>query len=259
MTAAHLLIWEALGRYGCEIAHVRFHGDGRMSAHGTQIAAGERPYQLEYRLQVGAGLVTERLEVEVRGSGWTRTLDLRRAAGGTWSCEGSGTGEPALPQPGGDMGALVDALDCDLAFSPLTNLMPVRREGLLDGGERDFTMAWVAVPSLQVLASHQTYRFLRRDEHGSVVHYVGRHRGFEGDLRFDREGFIRLYPGLGLRRHPAVPAARAERASRARSRAATPGDPPCRVVPRAGPARPRPRQAGRRRSPQWRPPHRAAA
>jgi uncharacterized protein len=207
MSRSRVLVWEAVGRYGSEFAHVRFGAAGELSADGTQIGVGDHAYRLDYELETDEQLVTKRLQARVEGLGWTRAIDLRRTPGGRWECDSSATGEPGLPAPGGPMEAVDGALDCDLGFSPLTNLMPVRREGLLEQGSRDFTMAWVSVPSLEVLPSQQTYEFVRRDEHGSTVRYVGRHRGFEGELRFDREAFVCIYPGLAVRRHPPLPAA----------------------------------------------------
>lgn len=41
----------------------------------------------------------------------------------------------------------IEARDCDLGFSPLTNMMPVRRHGLSVAGDHfDILAAWVSVP-----------------------------------------------------------------------------------------------------------------
>ena len=195
----HVIVWAGHERTGMEIAHVRFE-DGRLSAHGTQIGVAPDLYQLDYRLETDEQLRTKRLQAEVTGNGWTRRIDLRRDELSRWDCTAAAVGHPDLPPPGGDMPALDGAEDCDLGFSPLTNLMPVRRAGLLDGpGRQDFLMAWVAVPALQVIPARQTYEHIRRDEDGVNVRYVGRHRGYTGELRFDHLGFIELYPGLGQR------------------------------------------------------------
>jgi uncharacterized protein len=41
------------------------------------------------------------------------------------------TGTSPLGPPGANTASLTDALDCDLGLSPLTNLLPLRRLGLL--------------------------------------------------------------------------------------------------------------------------------
>src|SRR5712691_10440300 len=53
---------------------------------------------------------------------------------GRWTARSSSRGNAEMPAPGGDMTAFDEALDCDLALSPLTNSMPVLRHGLLEGG-----------------------------------------------------------------------------------------------------------------------------
>jgi uncharacterized protein len=105
-----------------------------------------------------------------------------------------------MAAPGGDMTTFNEALDCDLAFSPLTNSMPVLRHGLLEGGGPvDFLMAWVAVPDLSVHASRQRYTFVRKTGDVSVVRYESESRDFVAELTFDAEGLVIDYPGIGRR------------------------------------------------------------
>ena len=56
-------------------------------------------------------------------------------------------------------------LDVDVQWSPVTNLMPVRRLGLDRAGSAGaFTMAWVSVPSLAVTLDEQRYTLLGIDD-----------------------------------------------------------------------------------------------
>lgn len=45
----------------------------------------------------------------------------------------------------------------------------------------------------------QSCEQVRRDGDQAVVRYVGRHRDFVGDLVFDRDGVVDLYPDLAGR------------------------------------------------------------
>src|ERR1700704_4913297 len=135
--------WLKDGIVGIEFADVTLSANS-LSASGVAIAADPLPYRCDYTLETGDRFVTSRLKVATHGQGWRRTLDLRRGADGNWAAETTVEGQPDLPPPGGDMSLLTSALDCDLAWSTLTNSMPVLREGFLDGpGSRDFLMAWV--------------------------------------------------------------------------------------------------------------------
>ena len=206
--ASHTLVWRGLDAWRAELAEVDLAGD-RLSARGVQIGIEPEPYRLEYELSTGEAFVTRRLQVQARGEGWRRRIDLTRDTQGDWQCqaEADGGSRIELPPPGGQMDDVQSALDCDLGLSPLTNFMPIQRERLLDGGEpREFVMAWISVPDLGVHRSEQRYEPMD----ARTVRYVGRHRSFVGELTCDADGFVVLYPDLGERvpREPPVPSGR---------------------------------------------------
>ena len=155
------------------------------------------PYVLEYELTTVRRFVTDKIQVKVHGDGWSRWLHLKRRAGG-WRAPHGARGRVDLPPPGGDLSGVSTALDCDLAWSPLTNSMPVLRHGLLTrGGPIDFVMAWVSVPDLSVHMSAQRYTFVRREGDHSIVRYESASRDFVADLVFDSDGLVISYPGIG--------------------------------------------------------------
>jgi hypothetical protein len=187
--------WAKDSPFGVEFAEVVLERD-RLSAVGVAIGTDPATYRLDYILETGNAFVTQRLDVTTRGQGWRRRLELRRSPFGVWSAETEAEGEPPLPPPGGDTGALSDALDCDLALSPLTNSMPVLRNGLLNsGGPIDFRMAWVSVPDLGVHPSDQRYTFLRRERGGHTIRYESGDRSFVADVRFDHGGVVMTTQG----------------------------------------------------------------
>jgi len=195
----------ALG--GAEWADVVLRPD-RLSARGTAMGAKPVPYRLDYELDTGPGFVTRRLRVRSHGNGWRRHLDLHRAEDGTWTADASQTGEPfelpapPLADPGATAGTLANlagALDCDLGECPVTNTMPVLRHGLLRPNQPiDFVMAWVSVPDLHVHRSDQRYTFLDIERGGgAVIRYES--GTFSAAVRFDQDGLVIDYPGLGHR------------------------------------------------------------
>jgi hypothetical protein len=186
------VVWEGAGDWRAEIAHLRLAPP--MSARGTQIGLD---YRADYQLEVSPDWVTRSLVVETAGEGWTRRIGLRRDGEGTWSCAVERRGEVNLPDAGGDMGALAGALDCDLALSPLTNLMPVVREQLHERpGGGAFLMAWVSVPDLGVQPSRQRYEHVAGGER-PVVRYSD--SDFTAELTLDRNGVVVHYPQLARR------------------------------------------------------------
>jgi hypothetical protein len=202
-----LLIWAGergwAGGWRTEVAQVQL-DEGALRATGTQLATDPLPYRLDYRLDAsGTAFVTRSLRIVAAGEGWERRLRLTRDPSGEWTSEMGGAGEPALTAAGRDDPGLIDALDCDLGFSPLTNTMPVLRHRLhRQPGRVDFVMAWISVPDLGVHASHQRYEHLDANGHGATVKYASVEDGretFTADLELDGEGLVRRYPGLARR------------------------------------------------------------
>lgn len=187
------------GSWRGEIVDVAL-GAGGLTATGIQLGLDPLPYRLEYELQTDADLITRQLNVWVRGQDWSRRLELLHDGAGDWVCDTTATGSPNLRGPGGEMGLLTAAVDCDLGRSPITNLMPIRRHNLHRApGAFDFTMAWVSVPDLAVLPARQRYEHIGCTETGSMVRYTGSHRGFQGELELDRHGLVISYPGMAER------------------------------------------------------------
>ncbi|AQQ14896.1 hypothetical protein CGLAU_04610 [Corynebacterium glaucum] len=178
------------------VAEVAFTDDG-LTATGTQYGNG---YRATWTLDAADGWITRRVTVEVQGNGWTRTLELTRNDDGEWSSDTTVSGEqPAdLPSPGIVDGVdLSDALDCDLGLCPMTNTMPIRRLNLLTDSVPDtqLIMAWIDMPSLQIIASDQYYGSIDQD----TVHYRSGTRGVDVELEVDHDGVVIAYPDMARR------------------------------------------------------------
>ena len=200
-----VLMWVRTDVAGSEIVTVDTRAGLR--ARGSQHAVDPVPYRLSYELEVDDGGETTRLVAHAEGAGWTRDLDLVRAAG-RWGCtvaaagtpdlaafDGSGLRPAALPGTA-DPASLRDAVDVDLGGSPLTNALPVRRLGLLTapiGTVTDLVSAWVLPPTLEVVASVQTYAVMgdRRIRFGDGVSGA--------DVQYGIDGWAVDYPGLARR------------------------------------------------------------
>ncbi|WP_217915350.1 putative glycolipid-binding domain-containing protein [Miltoncostaea marina] len=196
-----LVLWSGVDEWRAEVAEVEL-GTAGVRARGTQ-AGGDplpgRPYRLDYRLDAGEGFVTRRLDVTATGAGWSRALALERGADGRWTCAAAEDGGPPAVVERPD---LAGALDCDLGGSPLTNLMPVRRLGLMrPGPPAEIVAAWVDVPALTVHPSRQRYEHVRDQVGGAVVRYtdLGAHAGVSAELLLDADGLVVGYPGLARR------------------------------------------------------------
>ncbi len=198
------ILWRRVDIVGTE--HALLADRSGLYARGTVVAAGPVPYTCGYELLVDDAWVSGRLGVTTEGAGWLRSVKLERAAG-RWRVTASEQGDldaallaagqvraglPGIEEPG----QLDDAVDADLGGSPLTNTPPIRRLGLLGakpGTTSTLSVAWVLVPSLEVVASRQTYTALGD---GRVRFESGT---FTADLTVDDRGYVVHYPGLAER------------------------------------------------------------
>ncbi|RZU51470.1 hypothetical protein EV385_3299 [Krasilnikovia cinnamomea] len=195
------LFWERRDTSGVEHALV----DTRLGlyARGTAAAVDPVPYTCRYELHTDPGWASAWIDVGTEGAGWARTLKLELAAGrwrvttaeqgdldGALTAAGhAGAGQPGTEEP--DL--LYGAFDVDLAGSPLTNTLPIRRLGLTKaepGVAHRLSVAWVLVPSLEVVQADQIYTPVG----GGTVRFAT--ETFSADLTVDDDGFVTDFPGL---------------------------------------------------------------
>jgi len=197
------LLWRRLDTPGAE--QVLFSDRSGLHARGTMVVARPVPFTCRYELYTDDTWATARLEATVEGPGFVRQTRLEHAAG-RWRVTATeqgdldaallAAGQPRAGPPGmDDPTRLVSAVDVDLGESPLTNTLPIRRLNLIGsvGATSTITVAWVLVPSLQVVAGEQTYTVLAEDQ----VRYSS--GSFTADLTVDAQGYVTHYPGLAER------------------------------------------------------------
>lgn len=109
-----------------------------------------------------------------------RKIHLHRSADGSWHLDGASRPD------------LVEAVDIDLAFSPFTNTLPIRRLRLAVGDAAEITTAYVDAPSLQVLPDPQRYTRVAVDRYL----YESLDSDFTREITVDPDGFVVDYPGL---------------------------------------------------------------
>jgi len=81
--------------------------------------------------------------------------------------------------------------DIDLACTPFTNTLPIRRLPLLEGHTADLPVAYVDTDTLDVRPVQQ--RYTRRGSH--LWRYENTESALSGDLAVDEHGLVMDYPG----------------------------------------------------------------
>lgn len=110
-----------------------------------------------------------------------RQLDLSSPEPGRWQ---DGEGRPAP--------ALTGCVDVDLAGTPLTNTLPIRREPWSAGDRRTLSMVYIPFDSMIPTVDRQIYTCI----HGRSFRYEAADGSFEAELDVDEDGFVTDYPGL---------------------------------------------------------------
>lgn len=179
----HDVVWERTGPMGLE--HLALHvGEDDIRADGLLVLdLGGDVVRVRYAIDLGRDWRTRaaRLALDRGGPVVRRTLARR---GEAWSVDGA-----ARPD-------LAGAFDIDIAGTPFTNTMPLRRLALATGVPEAIRVAYVGLPGLEVGLAEQEYTRLG----DGAVRYRGLGTGFEAVIAADAAGLVVDYPPIWRRR-----------------------------------------------------------
>jgi len=141
--------WVRSDGSGTDEATLARHAGGWLLAGRARFADAGGPAALRYRVWCDGAFRSRRAEVRGHVAGRRIARTLVRARDG-WRVGG---------RPRADLAGCVDV---DLAFTPATNLLPIRRLRLAEGAAADVPAAWLRFPELDVRRLDQ--RYTRRSE-----------------------------------------------------------------------------------------------
>jgi hypothetical protein len=172
--------WRRLDTPGVDDATLAADGDGWSLSGLATVSDSGRACRLEYDVQCDASWHSRRCTV--RGTLGTEQVALLIARGeaGRWTVDGQA------------LAAIDGCEDVDLAFTPATNLLPIRRLQLAIGHRAQVRAAWVRFPRFDVEVLEQHYTRLADDRYL----YESAGGAFRRELRVDEHGLVLEYPGL---------------------------------------------------------------
>ncbi len=177
------LRWRPSEGEGLEHMTIRATADGVIARSVVIGERGGRPYGVHYRVGLDAD--------------WTvRSLDLDSTAGDALSVRSDGAGHwrdadgAALPEFDG-------CFDIDLAGSPFTNTLPIRRLGERLGAE-PVELAMLFVP-FDTFAPFVDRQFYSRLPAKNRYRFRAADGSFAADILTDDDGFVLDYPPLFAR------------------------------------------------------------
>jgi uncharacterized protein len=174
-----VVVWNNLlidGRDYCGLWHT---AEGWL-LKGTVVGVlkDQRPLLASYEIQCDENWLTHRVQVDHTLGNDAKTLSLSVEKRGVWRSSGQ-----ELPGVRG-------CDDVDLALTPATNTLPIRRLNLQVGGSESVIAAWVKFPELTVQPLSQRYTRLGRD-----TYRYESNTGFSAEIVVDDSGLVTTYPG----------------------------------------------------------------
>jgi hypothetical protein len=164
------------GRDACELSRG---ADGWRLDGEAEFAEQSGRSRLSYGVECDAGFRTRRAWVSGENQGGS--VDWRiEAAEGEWHFDGA-------PQE-----SVAGLADLDLAFTPATNLLAIRRLRFEEGRETAAAAAWLDYPHARLMPLMQFYTPLG----GGAFRYRAPEAAYEAVLGVHETGFVTEYPGL---------------------------------------------------------------
>ena len=138
----------------------------------------QRPILGNYEIHCDENWRTHRIQAERTIGGNVKTLSLTVESSGVWRSAGQ------------EIPALRDCDDVDLALTPATNTLPIRRLNLQVGSSQSLIAAWVKLPDLAVEPLSQRYTRLAKDRYRYESN-----TGFSAEITVDDLGLVISYAG----------------------------------------------------------------
>jgi hypothetical protein len=186
MTQTRSVAWRRLDAPGLEHATLEFLGD-EVGMRGTVITVHEgQPLTIQYIVDLDIEWRTKTATAfailnELRG--W-RSVHVSTRLNGRWTETTAGERLPIFGWNG--------CYDVDFGFSPITNVIPIRRLDLSVGQSADVDAGWITFPGFETVRLRQRYSRLARDRYL----YEAPEHSFTAELTVDELGLVIRYGDL---------------------------------------------------------------
>jgi len=138
----------------------------------------QRPMLASYEIHCDENWLTHRVQIERTIGNDVKSLSLSVEKRGVWRSSGQ------------ELPALAGCDDIDLAATPATNTLAIRRLNLQVGSSASIIAAWVKFPDLTVQPLSQRYTRLGKD-----TYRYESNTGFSAEIVVDDLGLVTTYPG----------------------------------------------------------------
>ena len=181
------IVWSRLDEPGMEHLHLIEEQHG-FTAQGLLLVVKENvPYRIKYSVVCDISWHVREVRVELLDN-TVPQIHLKANGKGHWT---TGTNEQII--------ALDGCIDVDISTTPFTNTIAIQRLGLAIGEVAEITVAYIDVPTMQVMPVKQRYTCTKSSDDGEHYQYAGYSSGYQAELVVDRDKLIIAYPNLFMR------------------------------------------------------------
>ena len=174
-----VVVWKNLLLNGVDYCALWHTAEGLL-LKGTVVGVlkDQQPMMASYEISCDENWLTHRVEIERTIGSDMKTLSLSVESRGVWRS----TGQELREIQGCD--------DVDLAVTPATNTLAIRRLNLQVGSSASIIAAWVKFPDLTVQPLSQRYTRVAQN-----TYRYESNTGFSAEIVVDELGLVTAYPG----------------------------------------------------------------
>ncbi|WP_266079363.1 putative glycolipid-binding domain-containing protein [Haladaptatus caseinilyticus] len=179
------IVWELVDGISTEHLIVEFdpvHADG-VVVRVAESEEAKAPFRVRYRVDCDDSETVR--EVEIGSPGTDSGIELKHDGEGNWTKDGE-----SAPR-------LAGCFDVDIAVTPFTNTIPIRRLDWESGKSATISVVYLDVPVMTATAVKQRYTCLESlDSEGGLFRYESLESGFTAELPVDSDGVVEDYPDV---------------------------------------------------------------
>jgi hypothetical protein len=178
------IIWSNQADTGLEHCFLR-RGEEEITADGIVIGVEENvAFRVRYQINCDFRWHVRKVVVKSLDEN-EQTIRFMSDGFGHWSNESGNL----LPK-------LAGCLDVDIAATPFTNTLPIRRLRLASGESAEIKVVYFTIPDMQVSVDPQRYTCLETSSAGGKYKFESVDSGFSVVITVDEDGLVKDYPGL---------------------------------------------------------------
>jgi uncharacterized protein len=177
------ILWTGREYYSLENCLIDTNTNGSLISSTIVGSYDGKIYQVSYHIKTNSHWETVFLEINYRYSNHSQLIQFEGDGKGNWK------------QDGKNAARFNGCVDVDIALTPFTNTLPIRRLQLQEQQSQEIQVIYCDLLDQKIMPVHQKYTCLS----ATAYHYENIPNDFEATIQVDDSGFVVDYPSLFVR------------------------------------------------------------